>query len=172
MILFLWFARPRWWSLLFGTLLLALGETIRLAAVCYIGGSCRTRGERPGKRLVREGPFELVRNPLYLGNFLIVLGVATMVARWELFLIAVLLFWAQYLPIVYWEERTLLEQFGEAYRQYAASVPRFFPRRWRWKRPTERAPMPLLSALFLERRTLLAEGLTLVAFLLRWTLEG
>jgi len=103
------------------------GEAIRIHAVGYAGKRTRTRGTKV-KELVTAGPFARVRNPLYIGNFALALGLI-MLSRVE-WLIAVfpVLFFLQYAAIVAWEERILTNQFGDDYRDYVSRVPRWLPR--------------------------------------------
>ena len=108
-----------------GTLVLLLGESLRLWAVGHIGARSRTRtGEVGG--LVETGPFGLCRNPLYVGNGLILMGVGFWSGPvWGL---AWLLFAAvQYAAIVRWEEAVLLQEHGEAFQAYCDRVPRWWP---------------------------------------------
>lgn len=104
------------------------GHLLRVWALSNIGTASRTTKLSAG-RLVTEGPYTLVRHPLYLGNWVIALGLF-MVSRDALLLAigpALVLVW--YLKISREEERFLEEQFGDEYRAYAARVPRFFPLR-------------------------------------------
>ena len=82
---------------------------------------------RPTKVLVVAGPHRLIRNPLYLGGFLIYLGILIIIP--SLFLAILGLFG---LPITYVgiirEERGLETRFGEDYRRYKQSVPGWIPR--------------------------------------------
>src|SRR5438132_12126649 len=82
---------------------------------------------RPAKALVTTGPYRLIRNPLYLGGFLIYLGILIVIP--SLFLAILGLFG---LPITYVgiirEERGLETRFGEDYRRYKQSVPGWIPR--------------------------------------------
>ena len=115
-----------WWP---GLILIAAGEGLRLWGVAVIGKGSRTRGSGVA-RLVTSGPYAYVRNPLYVGNFLLTLG-ATCVSKllWML-PVVIALYLLQYVPIVLWEERTLSGRFGEAYAAYRREVPRWLPR-WR-----------------------------------------
>ncbi|AHX13350.1 isoprenylcysteine carboxyl methyltransferase [Dyella jiangningensis] len=77
--------------------------------------------------VAREGPYARIRHPQYVGFFLILTG---FLLQWP-----TLLTLAMY-PILVWmyarlsttEERESLKQFGETYRRYMESVPRFIPR--------------------------------------------
>ena len=111
-----------WTLVVTGVVLTGAGEWLRLAAVQQIGAISRTRSERLGP-LVTTGPFALVRNPLYIGNALIWVGFAlTSRLVWAAPIVGVLIV-AEYHEIVRWEERLLESRFGNAYRDYAASVP-------------------------------------------------
>jgi protein-S-isoprenylcysteine O-methyltransferase Ste14 len=109
-----------------GVTLTALGELLRLWAVHHIGVISRTRSDRLGP-LVASGPFRFCRNPLYVGNMAIWVGF-TLAARlvWMAPLVFGLLL-AEYHAIVRWEEALLESRLGQAYRDYAARVPRWIP---------------------------------------------
>jgi len=142
-----------------GLALVIVGEWIRLAAVRQIGVISRTRSDRTGP-LVETGPFARVRNPLYLGNLALWVGI-TLSARlpWLAPAVAALLF-AEYHAIVRWEEQLLESRIGNEYAAYAARVPRWIPS---GSRPGSRvsgseegAPFSWRETLFSERGTLLA----------------
>jgi Na+-transporting methylmalonyl-CoA/oxaloacetate decarboxylase gamma subunit len=78
------------------------------------------------ERLVRDGPFRHTRNPLYLGNLLMVLGLGIMVSALAC-LIVVLGMWILLRVFIRDEEAGLEETQGESYRAYRAAVPRLFP---------------------------------------------
>jgi protein-S-isoprenylcysteine O-methyltransferase Ste14 len=109
-----------------GVAVVALGEATRLWGVHHIGAISRTRTNRLGP-LVDEGPFALVRNPLYLGNIALWVGFA-LIARlvWMAPIIIVLLGF-EYHAIVRWEEDLLTSRLGDAYRDYMTRVPRWIP---------------------------------------------
>jgi len=107
-----------------------LGEAVRVWAVGYAGSATPTTRGVGGEVLVVSGPYAHVRNPLYVGNFFLSLGVCIMAWAWMpwMLLLYVALFVAQYAMIVSLEEEHLRAEFGEAYEVYAAKVPRFVPR--------------------------------------------
>jgi len=80
------------------------------------------------KALATAGPYALVRHPLYLGSFLIALGLVEIMEDRLALAVAALLTLALYVPTIRREERFLAERFGEAWRAYAASTPAFVPR--------------------------------------------
>jgi protein-S-isoprenylcysteine O-methyltransferase Ste14 len=141
----------------------SVGEMLRLWAVRHIGVISRTRSDRLGP-LVASGPFGIVRNPLYIGNVLLWLGLTVSARLLWLAPVVTLVLVLQYRAIVAWEEHVLARRLGDAYRQYAAHVPRWIPRAGRTVRGgTTRGSgenmAPRFSwkdALFSERGTLAA----------------
>ena len=79
------------------------------------------------QRLVLEGPYRYVRNPLYDTDFALILGTALLTSNWFLILLAVL-YAAQLALQLPLEERELRQRFGRPYRRYCELVPRFVPR--------------------------------------------
>jgi protein-S-isoprenylcysteine O-methyltransferase Ste14 len=79
------------------------------------------------QRLVVEGPYRYVRNPLYEGDLCLIIGAALLTRSWALVLVAAL-YVAQLALQLPFEERELRERFGAAYRRYCELVPRFVPR--------------------------------------------
>ena len=82
----------------------------------------------PPKELVVKGLYRYVRNPMYVGITLILLGEALLFEAAVLFLYAGLLLVCAHLFIVYYEEPTLRRLFGASYESYCKSVSRWFPR--------------------------------------------
>jgi protein-S-isoprenylcysteine O-methyltransferase Ste14 len=114
--------------MLIGFIVLCSGEFLRAWGVFYVGSETRVTSEVGASRLVTSGAFGHVRNPLYVGNILIYLGVGVMsnaLTPW-LQIAAILYFIFQYTFIVKEEERFLQSEFGEEYKQYCGAVPRFF----------------------------------------------
>ena len=79
------------------------------------------------QRLVVEGPYRYVRNPLYDTDFALILGTALLCRNWFLILLAAL-YAAQLALQLPLEERELRQRFGRPYRRYCEVVPRFVPR--------------------------------------------
>jgi protein-S-isoprenylcysteine O-methyltransferase Ste14 len=147
-----------------GLAVVVLGEALRLSAVRHIGTISRTRTDRLGP-LIAAGPFGWVRNPLYIGNIMLWVGLA-FIARlpWLAVPIAILL-GLEYHAIVRWEEGLLTGRLGQPYRDYLRLVPRWIPRAPR----TADKPLPPAfswrETVFSERGTLIAIA---VGFLLLW----
>jgi protein-S-isoprenylcysteine O-methyltransferase Ste14 len=81
---------------------------------------------RGADRLVTDGPFRWRRNPIYVGDILILLGLAELTHNiWLVILVPVFaaaVYWLAILP----EERHLEERFGQAYLDYKAATRRWF----------------------------------------------
>jgi protein-S-isoprenylcysteine O-methyltransferase Ste14 len=91
----------------------------------------------PPKRLVARGLYRFVRNPMYCGVLLMVLGQAVLfesTATVVYALVAGLFFHAF---VVLYEEPALRRKFGESYQQYRNSVPRWIPRLSAARAPAE-----------------------------------
>ena len=147
-----------------GIALVALGEVLRLLAVRHIGAVSRTRTDRLGP-LVASGPFRWVRNPLYIGNIALWIGLSLSAGLPWLAVPVALLLALEYHAIVRWEEQLLAARLGEPYRRYVETVPRWMPRPPSSTVSASSAPFTWRDTLFSERGTLIAIG---VGFLLLW----
>ena len=112
-----------------GAVIAALGQIVRAAT---IGLKYVIRGGR-GRRvyaedLVTDGIYSHTRNPMYLGNLLIMIGVAIASNSWVTIAVAVPLGLFMYASIVAAEEDYLQQRFGAAFSAYCRDVPRWWPR--------------------------------------------
>ena len=110
-----------------GLALIVIGEAIRLAGVAAAGTVTRRRS-RTVQRLVTYGIFAWVRNPLYIGNFLIWMGFVTISGVLWFLPFAILLFAVEYELIVRYEEGVLESIFGRDYLDYKNCTPRWIAR--------------------------------------------
>jgi protein-S-isoprenylcysteine O-methyltransferase Ste14 len=115
---FLWLARPTWQTMLVSLVLVAPGVWLRAYAAGYV---------RKNAELTRTGPYAYTRNPLYLGSMLIAFGFAAASANWVIVVALAALFAAIYIPTIQSEESYLRQRFSD-FDEYAAKVPRLFPR--------------------------------------------
>lgn len=161
-------------SLIVGFIIALIGESIRLWGVSWAGSETRTTGKVGGTYLIISGPFAYVRNPLYVGNILIYLGLGIM--SFALFpylqIIALMFFLFQYYLIVKAEEEYLFNTFGEQYKKYFESVPRFFPRFTPHRdESVEQPPFKINEGLKSERRTLQALFAVSILILIKYFLS-
>ena len=110
-----------------GFVLIILGEAIRLSGVAAAGTVTRRRS-RTVQRLVTYGIFAWMRNPLYVGNFLIWMGFTVISGVLWFIPVAVVLFAIEYTLIVRYEEGVLESIFGQEYLRYKERTPRWIPR--------------------------------------------
>ena len=122
-------ANPRHDLVVFGALLMAAGELLRLAAVSYTGPAIRNQ-EIYREELVTNGPFAYLRNPVYFGNLLLYSGASILSGAWLPYLlyIVIIFFSLYYIFCIRFEEEQLGGVFGRPYDDYLNMVPRFFPR--------------------------------------------
>jgi protein-S-isoprenylcysteine O-methyltransferase Ste14 len=82
----------------------------------------------PTKFLVTSALHLHVRNPMYIGVALVLLGEAALFRSHHLVLYAAAMLGTAHLFVVYYEEPTLRRQFGKSYTEYCESVPRWIPK--------------------------------------------
>ena len=90
-------------------------------------------------QLVTRGAYGLVRHPIYLGVFLMWLGLALAFASVAVLLITVLYVIPSYLLYMQAEEEMMMGAFGDAYREYRRAVPMLIP--WLGARPCSQADL-------------------------------
>lgn len=113
-----WLAHPSWSSLLLGVCIALLGLAIRAIASGHV---------QKNEQLAISGPYAYTRNPLYLGSLIMALGFVIAARNLWIALIAAVIFFAIYLPVMRAEERFLRSRFPE-FDDYCRNVPRLFPR--------------------------------------------
>jgi protein-S-isoprenylcysteine O-methyltransferase Ste14 len=117
-IVFLFLMRPSSKSLWMGGSIAVTGVLLRLWAAGHI---------EKGKVLTQGGPYAFTRNPLYLGSFLMALGIIFAGQSYWLLLPFGLFFLICYLPVMKAEEKELLNGYGARFIEYSNLVPIFFP---------------------------------------------
>lgn len=111
-----------------GYALLVAATLWRIWCLVFIAGS-------KNEELAQLGPYSIVRNPLYIGNFLGAIGFGFAVEMPYLAVVIAVVFALLYPSVVAREEARLAELFGEHYRQYCARVPRWLPDFSRYREP-------------------------------------
>jgi protein-S-isoprenylcysteine O-methyltransferase Ste14 len=103
-----------------GVILISVGILGRIWCTLYIGG-------RKAEEIVTDGPYSIMRNPLYFFSSVAAVGVGAQTAS----IIVALLYGAlcvlAFQIVIRREEAFLDGTFGQPYRDYCARVPRFFP---------------------------------------------
>lgn len=80
------------------------------------------------RHFVAQGPYRYVRNPMYIGGGLALLGYALYYASPPLLLYLAVFLLVLHLFVVFYEEPTLTRQFGEEYTAYLTNVNRWLPK--------------------------------------------
>jgi protein-S-isoprenylcysteine O-methyltransferase Ste14 len=107
-------------------LLAALAAVVRLWGTAYLGAATVGHAEMQAGRVMADGPYRRVRNPLYLGSFFMVAAIsALMPASGAVFTLVVLAFFL--LRLILGEEAFLTKKLGEPYVAYKKAVPRLLP---------------------------------------------
>ncbi|MCX6355685.1 MAG: isoprenylcysteine carboxylmethyltransferase family protein [Candidatus Aureabacteria bacterium] len=110
-----------------GIRVVTIGATLR-------GTSGRnTASGQIAAELNTTGMYSIVRHPLYLGNFFIILGISLFMHLWWLTVIVILLFFLYYERILFAEEEFLRRKFGKVFVEWAARTPAFIPRFRNWR---------------------------------------
>ncbi len=103
------------------------GAALRLWGTAYLSASVVHSGAMHGDQVMASGPYRYVRNPLYLGSYLLGLSIAILMPPSGAAVFAVLL-GVFYFRLILGEEAFLANQSGEAYLTYKKQVPRLVPR--------------------------------------------
>lgn len=119
-----------------GAGIMAAAHVLRLICTGYLDKD---------SRLITAGPFSCCRNPLYIGNFLVVVAFALMSGRLVALPVMLVCWVLTHAPTVACEEEILQEKFGEDFEEYTRRVPRWIPRlrtcpgegEFRWSRVVE-----------------------------------
>ena len=120
-------ASPLW--AIAGSALCLAGQALRAWVLGQVPDGTSGQNEKLiATSLNTTGPYALTRNPLYLGNLGITLGLCLVAHDVWLLAVVALLFALQYRAIIAAEEQFLRERFGAEYDGYCARVPRFWPR--------------------------------------------
>jgi protein-S-isoprenylcysteine O-methyltransferase Ste14 len=111
-----------------GALVALSGQALRVLVIglVYITRGGQNRQVWAGA-LVDTGMFAHSRNPLYVANMLLYLGLSIVHNGWAMYLIVLPFFAVAYVCVVAAEEVYLSGRFGEAYADYRSRVPRWVP---------------------------------------------
>ncbi len=105
-----------------GTSVIILGWLLRVYTKAYAGSNFDPNNDSFGSRVVREGPYKYVRNPMYIAYITILTGMALFSGTIIMILITPVYFSVQYFLISLYEE-SLLKEKNENYAEYEKEVP-------------------------------------------------
>ena len=112
-----------------GVLISYFGEFIRIVTIAFIpmGTSGRNYKRQHASSLNTTGIYSIVRHPLYLGNFFILLGPCIYTGNSYVVILFILIFWLYYERIMYAEEAYLINEFHDEFENWASRVPAIIP---------------------------------------------
>src|SRR5437899_12272717 len=136
-----WSVRRQWFTPIFSVrrsveiLLAILTMVLAISTVWFCSAAIRALGKQwslaarlvEGHKLVKEGPYSVVRNPIYTGMFGMLLATGLAVSHWIGLLIAAVVFAIGTAIRVRSEEKLLREAFGREFEEYAQKVPAVIP---------------------------------------------
>jgi protein-S-isoprenylcysteine O-methyltransferase Ste14 len=120
-----------WWTLGLGVAIVLAGAALRDWAILSLGRYFRREVTiEPGQRIVRRGPYRVLRHPSYAGIFLVLCGFGLTFGSWVSAGVALLIGFAGMFPRIRVEEGALARAFGSDYADYANSTDRVLPHVW------------------------------------------
>jgi protein-S-isoprenylcysteine O-methyltransferase Ste14 len=141
-----------------GAVMAGAGAALRVWGSAYLGSGIVKHGQMKAGAVLADGPFRYVRNPLYIGLWLVFAGLALLMpvsgALFVMAAAAVFMF-----RLILGEEAFLSGQLGQPYQDYLRAVPRLIPRlrnappatgrkpRWLQALLTETTPIGIFAAL-------------------------
>lgn len=117
-VAYIWLAHPTARSIIIGSCISLVGLFLRALASGHV---------KKNEHLTTSGPYAYTRNPLYFGSLVLAAGFAVASRSWWIALIAAVMFFVIYIPVIRSEEAFLRSHFPE-FEEYARHVPRLFPR--------------------------------------------
>jgi protein-S-isoprenylcysteine O-methyltransferase Ste14 len=109
------------------------------------GTSGRNTEEQVAEVLNSTGIYSTVRHPLYLGNYLMWIGIVIFTLNLSFVIIVSLLYWIYYERIMFAEERFLEKKFGQQYLDWSLKAPAFIPALGKFIKPA--VPFSIISVL-------------------------
>jgi protein-S-isoprenylcysteine O-methyltransferase Ste14 len=123
-----WTRSPEPWRIACSILFFALAALLSWTATRALGRHLRFDAAlSPDHELVRNGPYRVLRHPIYTSMLCLLLGTAFMIAPLPLFLAAIVLFIAGTEIRVRVEDGLLASRFGDNFREYQHSVSAYVP---------------------------------------------
>jgi len=118
------------WTVAPGIALLAVGGILAVACITtfFNRGEGTPAPFDPPRKFVAAGPYKFVRNPMYIGGFVVLLGFGLYEHSPAILLFAPLWLLLAQLLVIFYEEPHLRATFGAPYDAYCRSVRRWLPR--------------------------------------------
>lgn len=118
---------PGWVSYV-GIALMVAGIIVRQWAIAVLGRYFSpVVGIQEGQKVVKTGPYRLVRHPSYTGALMIIVGVGLALQSWGAVLVLLLVFSITFGYRIRMEEKVLVSELGDEYTQYMKTTKRIIP---------------------------------------------
>jgi protein-S-isoprenylcysteine O-methyltransferase Ste14 len=118
------------WAKLPGIILMIVGGIFCL--ICVLVFIIRGKGTPavfdPPTEFVAAGPYKYVRNPMYIGGFILLVGFGLYYHSISILILSIVLIFLFHLFVVFVEEPQLKKRFGKSYVEYKNSVNRWVPK--------------------------------------------
>jgi len=134
-----------------GVVLVLFGFLFRISARGY-----KSEKSPNGSVLITDGPYAIMRNPMYFGTLLIGTGIIFLILELWTFPIFLLIFLLIYIPQIKREERKLSVSFKDRFKDYCKRTPKYFPNLF------DLSKLDLRDYLFLKWRWIKRELLPLI----------
>ena len=118
-----YFARPGSTLVIIGLAMATFGQIFRIYAAGFI---------HKNKQLASTGPYALVRHPLYLGNFLILIGFALAANNLYVWIGVALFFLIWYPAAISYEDSKLESIFEDEWRAWSKNIRAIIPGKFKW----------------------------------------
>ncbi len=116
------------WQTLLSISLFAVAAALSWTSSSALRGQLRVdAGLGADHKLLRSGPYALVRHPIYTSMLVVLCATAVIITPWLLFLVSLVLFVAGTEIRVRTEEKRLASQFGDEFMDYKRAVPAYLP---------------------------------------------
>ena len=128
---------PEWYEWICVAVALS-GFVVRMIAIGYSSDNTSGRNTSVGQvadSVNKSGFYSMCRHPLYLGNFLIWVGIAAFTQDLWFIVAFTLAYWLYYERIMYAEETFLIGKYGKEYEDYSMGVNAFWPALGKWTKP-------------------------------------
>jgi protein-S-isoprenylcysteine O-methyltransferase Ste14 len=121
-------ARLPGWVTWAGLALMLIGIVIRQWSIAVLGSYFSPSvGTQAGQKLVKSGPYRLIRHPSYTGALLIVAGIGLALQSWGAVLVILVISGSTYGYRIRIEEKLLISELGDEYLQYMKTTKRIIP---------------------------------------------
>jgi len=115
------------WTIIPGIILMVIGGILCL--ICILVFIIKGKGTPavfdPPTEFIAIGPYKYIRNPMYIGGFILLIGFGLYFSSLSILILSVILFFLFHLFVIFVEEPQLTKRFGESYLRYKKTVKRW-----------------------------------------------